>query len=66
MCCTFVYSVINLIWNKQYVFFIVPFSEGSLVCDFSVETFSYLPLEEPMSPGVNIKLFTSVIYDFFE
>ena len=21
-CCTFVYSVINLIWNKQYVFFI--------------------------------------------
>ncbi len=30
MCCTFVYLVINLIWNKQYVFFIVqwyfPFS----------------------------------------
>ncbi len=23
MCCTFVYSVINLIWNKQYVFFIL-------------------------------------------
>jgi len=23
MCCTFVYSVINLIWNKQYMFFIV-------------------------------------------
>ncbi len=22
MCCTFVYSVINLTWNKQYVFFI--------------------------------------------
>ncbi len=22
-CCTFVYSVINLIWNKQYVFFII-------------------------------------------
>ena len=22
MCCTFGYSVINLIWNKQYVFFI--------------------------------------------
>jgi hypothetical protein len=27
MCCTFVYSVINLIWNKQYVFFIVAKSE---------------------------------------
>ncbi len=23
MCCTFEYSVINLIWNKHYVFFIV-------------------------------------------
>ena len=25
MCCTFVYSVINLNWNKQYVFFILFF-----------------------------------------
>jgi hypothetical protein len=24
MCCTFVYSVINLTWNKQYMFFIIP------------------------------------------
>ena len=27
MCCTFVYSVINLIWNKQYVFFILVVSD---------------------------------------
>ena len=26
-CCTFVYSVINLIWNKQYVFFILVVSD---------------------------------------
>ena len=27
MCCTFVYSVINLTWNKQYVFFILVVSD---------------------------------------
>ncbi len=27
MTCTFVYSVINLIWNKQYVFFILVVSD---------------------------------------
>jgi hypothetical protein len=27
MCCTFVYSVINLTWNKQYMFFIVVVSD---------------------------------------
>ena len=27
MCCTFVYSLINLIWNKQYVFFILVVSD---------------------------------------
>jgi hypothetical protein len=34
MCCAFVYSVINLIWNKQYVFFIkgrVPYYAPSQV-----------------------------------
>ncbi len=40
-CCTFVYSVINLIWNKQYVFFIISLFLPSiflffLFCSFSL------------------------------